>query len=66
MILTGGGSLTPGLVAQLEQTLRMQVNQATPLADLDVSRSGLTDEQVSQIEPIIATAVGLATGDGAR
>jgi type IV pilus assembly protein PilM len=62
VIVTGGGSLTPGLVGQLEQTLRMQVRVATPLADVDTSESGLTDEQVAQIEPVIATAVGLATG----
>ncbi|CAN5549689.1 PilM family type IVa pilus assembly protein TapM [soil metagenome] len=66
VIVTGGGSLTPGLVTQLEDTLHMQVRTATPLADLDVSKSGLTDEQVSQIEPVIATAVGLATGSQSR
>jgi type IV pilus assembly protein PilM len=62
VILTGGGSLTPGLYEQLEQTLRVEVRLATPLADLDVSKSGLTDEQLEQIEPVVATAVGLATG----
>ncbi|MFN2488482.1 MAG: type IV pilus assembly protein PilM [Actinomycetota bacterium] len=66
VIVTGGGSLTPGLVTQLEQTLRVPVQRATPLADLDVSKSGLTEEQVAQIEPVIATAVGLATGSTAR
>jgi type IV pilus assembly protein PilM len=62
VILTGGGSLTPGLLEQLEATLRMEVERAAPLAELDVSRSGLTEEQIAQIEPVIATAIGLATG----
>lgn len=66
IILTGGGSLTPGLVQQLEQTLRLQVRNATPLAEMNVSRSGLTEEQLAQIEPVIATAVGLATGSSGR
>jgi hypothetical protein len=30
-----------------------------------VSKSGLTVEQISQIEPVIATAIGLATGSAA-
>jgi type IV pilus assembly protein PilM len=66
VILTGGGALTPGLVARLEETLRTQVTAAAPLADVDVSRSGLTEEQIARIEPVIATAIGLATGDGSR
>jgi type IV pilus assembly protein PilM len=66
VVLTGGGSLTPGLINQLEQTVRVQVGRATPLADIDVARSGLTQEQVEQIEPVSATAVGLATTVPAR
>lgn len=62
VVVTGGGSMTPGLITQLEQSLRMQVRAATPLADIDVMRSGLTEEQVAQIEPVAATAIGLATG----
>ena len=63
VIITGGGSLTPGLIEHLEATLRMDVQRAEPLAELDVTKSGLTEEQISQIEPVIATAIGLATGD---
>jgi type IV pilus assembly protein PilM len=62
VILTGGGSLTPGLVEQLDQALNAHVRRATPFEDLDVSRSGLSPEQIEQIEPVVATAVGLATG----
>jgi type IV pilus assembly protein PilM len=66
VILTGGGSLTPGLVDQLERTLRNPVRRATPFEDLDVSRSGLTGEQLEQVEPLVATALGLATGSASK
>lgn len=62
IILTGGGSLTPGLIPQLEQTLRTQVRRATPLSELNWSKSGLTQEQVAHIDPIAAAAVGLGLG----
>lgn len=62
LILTGGGSLTPGLVAQLEQSARLPVLRGSPLAGMDVSKSGLTSEQLAQVEPVAAAAVGLALG----
>jgi type IV pilus assembly protein PilM len=65
VLLTGGGSLTPGLLERLEQAVRVEVQRARPLADIDVGRSGLTTEQVSQVEPVIGAALGLAMGGGA-
>lgn len=62
IILTGGGALTSGLTARLEQTLKTQVELGNPLSQLDVSKSGLADDQVAQIEPVAAAAVGLALG----
>ena len=64
VIMTGGGSLTPGLVASVEQTIRSQVRRATPLSTMNFSKSGLTQEQVMQVEPVAAAAVGLAMGGG--
>lgn len=66
VIVTGGGSLTPGFVETLEQSLRTQVQRATPLAEMNVSKSGLTPEQVEQVEPVAAAAVGLAMGVAPR
>ena len=66
ILLTGGGSLTSGLTERLEQTLKTQVQVAKPLSQLDTSRSGLTDEQLAQVEPVAAAAVGLALGAIAR
>jgi type IV pilus assembly protein PilM len=62
IVLTGGGSLTPGLVPKLERTLGLHVQTSRPLGDFDVSRSGLSPEQIDQIEPVAAAAVGLAVG----
>ena len=64
IILTGGGSLTPGLLDRLEQATQMEVIRARPLSELDVGRSGLTPEQVAQVEPVIGAALGLAIGGG--
>lgn len=62
VILTGGGSLTPGLAVKVEQTLRVQVRRASVLAQMNYSKSGLTQEQVAQVEPVAAAAIGLAMG----
>ena len=62
LILTGGASLTPGLISKLERTVGIHVQSGRPLAELDVARSGLTPEQVTQVDPVAAVAVGLALG----
>lgn len=62
VVLTGGGSLTPGLAGSLEQTVRTQVRRAATLSQMNFSKSGLTQEQITQVEPVAAAAVGLAMG----
>ncbi|MGH2754382.1 MAG: type IV pilus assembly protein PilM [Actinomycetota bacterium] len=62
VLMTGGGSLVSELVHRLEQTLRTEVRQAAPLSDMSISKSGLTQEQAAQIEPVSAAAIGLAMG----
>jgi type IV pilus assembly protein PilM len=66
VIMTGGGSLTPGLMSTLEQTLRTQVRRASTLSQMSSSKSGLTPEQVAQVEPVAAAAVGLAMGGSTK
>ena len=66
LVLTGGGSLTPGFVTALERGLAIQVVPGRPLGELDVTRSGLTQEQIGQVEPVAAAAVGLAMGTSSR
>ena len=63
VIVTGGGSLTAGFVPKLEQTLRLQIQRATPLTSLSFSKSGLTEEQAAQVDAVAAAAIGLAMGD---
>ena len=62
VVVTGGGSLTPGLVEKLEASLGTQVRRSGALGEMNVSKSGLTGEQVAQVEPVSAAAVGLAMG----
>jgi type IV pilus assembly protein PilM len=62
VVLTGGGSLTSGLQQKLEKTLKTQVSQGSPLGQLNTSKSGLSPEQIAQVEPVAAAAVGLALG----
>jgi len=66
IIVTGGGSLTPGLAEELENVSGLQVQRGTSLADMNIARSGLTQEQAVQVEPVAAAAVGLAIGASAK
>ncbi len=66
VILTGGGSLTPGLAGNLEQTIRTQIQRGAVLSQVNASRSGLTEEQLAQVEPVAAAAIGLAMGATVR
>ena len=62
LIMTGGGSLTPGLVPRLERTVGLHVQTGRALNEIETQKSGLTPEQVEQVEPVVAAAVGLALG----
>ncbi|MDQ3941348.1 MAG: pilus assembly protein PilM, partial [Actinomycetota bacterium] len=62
IIVTGGGSLTAGLVERIEETLRTPVLRATPLSEINVAKAGLTEEQIAQVQPVSAAAIGLAMG----
>jgi type IV pilus assembly protein PilM len=66
IVMTGGGSLAPGLVASVESIVRVQVKRAAPISQMNFSKSGLTQEQVAQVDPVAAAAVGLAMGVAAR
>jgi type IV pilus assembly protein PilM len=62
ILVTGGGSLTAGLIERMEETFRTPIVRATPLNELNASKSGLTDEQIAQVQPVSAAAIGLALG----
>jgi len=62
VILTGGGSLTDGLAQKLERALKTPTSRGEPLSQLNARRSGLSSEQIDQVQPVAAAAVGLALG----
>jgi type IV pilus assembly protein PilM len=66
VLLTGGGSLTPGLGRALEASLDMDVFGAVPLQQVDAKKTGLSEGQISQVEPVAAAALGLAMGRAGR
>lgn len=62
IVLSGGASLTAGLSAKLERALKTRMSRAEPFAGLSVGKSGLTPQQIDQIQPVAAAAIGLALG----
>lgn len=66
IILTGGASMTPGLLQRLEQVMRQPIQLGAPLTQMDVSKSGLTQEQLIAIQPVSGVAIGLAMGASAK
>ncbi len=66
VILTGGGSLTAGLADKLERALKTTTRRGEALGELNTSKSGLTPQQIDQIQPVAAAAVGLALGGLSR
>ena len=63
VLLTGGGSLSQGLLQKLELGLQTKVELATPFAGV---RTKLSPEHKNQLEPVAATAIGLSMWAGSR
>jgi type IV pilus assembly protein PilM len=62
VVLSGGGSRLGGLVERLGAATRLPVEVARPMSALKLGKTGLTDEQLAYVEPMIAVPVGLAMG----
>jgi type IV pilus assembly protein PilM len=62
VVLSGGGSRLGGLTERLAAATRLPVELAHPLAVLKLGRTGLTDEQLAIVEPVVTVPVGLALG----
>ena len=60
IVLTGGGSLVPGLMGRLEGTTGLSVERSPCLIRLGAGRSGLSDDHLVFADPMSAAAVGLA------
>ncbi len=62
VVLSGGGSMLQGLSQRLSAATRLPVELAHPLAGVRLGKTGLTDEQLAYVEPMITVPVGLAMG----
>lgn len=67
VLVTGGGSRMAGLMERLQAQLGATVEPARPLAGLKIGRSvGLSEDQLADIEPLLAVPVGLALAGEVR
>jgi type IV pilus assembly protein PilM len=62
VLVSGGGARLGGLVQRLALATRLPVEPAAPLSSVTVGKTGLTSEQLSFVEPLVAVPVGLAMG----
>ena len=62
ILVTGGASRTRGLFDRLQQTLGNTVEEGRPLTAVRVGRTGLSEAQLADAEPILAVPIGLALG----
>lgn len=60
VLVTGGGSRTPGLLQRLGDQLRLPVERAHPLERVAIGRTGIPEAELVDAEPLLATPIGLA------
>lgn len=60
--VTGGGALLAGLTDALGDALRLPVDLGNPFDRLTTKGTSFSDEQLAQVGPTLATAIGLALG----
>ena len=65
VLLSGGGAKLGGLLERVASTLRVPVEMGRPLQTLPVKGTVYGPAQLAEVEPLLATAIGLALG-GAR
>lgn len=62
VVLSGGGSRLTGLVERLQSATRLPVEVARPMSVMKIGKTGLTEEQLAYVEPMVTVPVGLALG----
>jgi type IV pilus assembly protein PilM len=62
VVVSGGGARLGGLLPRLSMATRLPVVPATPLSGVKVGKTGLSSDQLSFVEPLVAVPVGLAMG----
>ncbi len=60
VLMTGGASLTPGLMERLEAQVDGRVELARPLAGVRVGQVRLSEAELVQYEPLLTVPIGLA------
>lgn len=64
VLLSGGGAKMAGLPERLSAALNVPVELGHPLSALPVKGTVYGPEQLAEVEPVLATAIGLAMGAG--
>jgi type IV pilus assembly protein PilM len=62
VLLSGGGSRLTGLAQRLSASTRLPVELARPMSTLKIGKTGLTEDQLAYVEPMVVVPVGLAMG----
>lgn len=62
VVLSGGGSLLPGLAARLADALGLPVDRGHPMQSVRIGKVPLTTDQLAEAEPFVGVAIGLAMG----
>jgi type IV pilus assembly protein PilM len=62
VVISGGGSRLSGLVERLSAATRLPVEVARPMSALKIGKTGLTNDQLAYVEPMVTVPVGLAMG----
>ncbi|HZT66339.1 MAG TPA: type IV pilus assembly protein PilM [Acidimicrobiales bacterium] len=60
LLVTGGGSRLQGIVSELERQTGLPTIPAPVLSRIDTSKVELGEEELAQIEPVLATPIGIA------
>lgn len=60
VLVAGGGSLTPGLFDQIVAATDVPVQPALILGSLHLGRTGLSEQDLTRSEPVMAAPLGLA------
>jgi type IV pilus assembly protein PilM len=62
IVVSGGGSLLPGIIERLQSVTRRPVVAGDPISGLHIGRTGLDESQLAAVQPLAAVPVGLALG----
>ena len=60
VLVTGGGSELHGLLDMLESQVRIPVHIRSSLERVDISKLGLSQEQMDTVAPVLSSPIGLA------